>query len=63
MGNVPTCSGSVIVSWDFTNGKDHSILLVGKQDGLGGVTVINGFQGQEAEELYLKLTKTDKVWS
>lgn len=63
MSNMPTGSGSVIVSWDFTNGKDKSILLVGKKDEAGGVSVINGFQGREAEELYLKLTKTDKNWS
>lgn len=49
-------SGSVIVSWDFSHGKDSSILLVGKKEPGKPVEVINAFQGKEAEELYLKLT-------
>lgn len=50
-------SGAMIVSWDFTNGRDKSILLVGKKKPGKAVEVINAFQGKEAEELYLKLTK------
>lgn len=48
-------TGSVIVSWDFSHGKDVGILLVGKQTN-GRVDVVNAFQGAEAEELYRKLT-------
>lgn len=48
--------GSVIVSYDDTNGKDHSILIVGRKRMNQSVEVINAFQGQEAEELYKKLT-------
>lgn len=48
-------SGSVIVSWDFSNGKDVSIVIVGEQKN-GKVEIVNAFQGKEAEELYLKLT-------
>lgn len=47
--------GSVIVSWDFSNGKDRGILLVGKKKPRDVVEVINAFQGPEAEELYHKL--------
>lgn len=47
--------GSVIVSWDFSNGRDASILLVGKQVN-GRVDIVNAFQGEEAVELYKKLT-------
>lgn len=50
-------NGSIIVSWDFSNGKDNSILLVGQQKN-GVVNVINAFQGEEAEELYRKLTES-----
>lgn len=50
-------TGSVIVSWDFSNGKDTGILLVGQKQPGQAVEVINAFQGKEAEELYLKLTK------
>lgn len=45
---------SVIVSWDFSNGKDASILLVGHQEN-GNVEIINAYQGDEAEKLYRKL--------
>lgn len=47
--------GSVIVSWDFSHGKDRSILLVGEQKN-GRVDIVNAFQGEEAEALYKKLT-------
>lgn len=47
--------GSVIVSWDFSHGKDVGVLLVGKKEPGKPVEVINAFQGKEAEELYLKL--------
>lgn len=56
-------NGSIIVSWDFSNGKDNSILLVGQQKN-GVVNVINAFQGEEAEELYKRLVvprKTQKT--
>lgn len=56
-------AGSVIVSWDFSNGRDVSILLVGRQVN-GRVDIVNAFQGEEAVELYKKLTtvkeKTDE---
>lgn len=47
-------NGAVIVSWDFSNGKDADILLVGRQN-KGVVDVINAFQGEEAREIYEKL--------
>lgn len=48
-------SGAIIVSWDFSHGKDNDILLVGKRKN-GRVDVINAFQGLEARNLYDKLT-------
>ena len=47
-------SGAVIVSWDFSHGRDQDILLVGKQKN-GQVEVINAFQGPEAFTLWRKL--------
>lgn len=47
---------SIIVSYDNTNGRDVSILLVGKKRLNKPVEVINAFQGKEAEELWEKLT-------
>lgn len=50
---------SVIVSWDLSHGKDVGILLVGKQVN-GRVEIINAFLGEEAYELYRKLTVQKK---
>lgn len=47
--------GSVIVSWDFSNGKDQSILIVGKQQN-GVVNIVNAFQGEDAVKIHEKLT-------
>lgn len=48
--------GAFIVSWDFTHGTDKAILLVGNKVN-GKMEVINGFQGQEAIDIYEKLSK------
>lgn len=50
---------SVIVSWDLSHGKDVGVLLVGKQVN-GRVEIVNAFQGEEAYELYRKLTVQKK---
>ena len=60
-GRLPIGSGCFLVGYDFTNDKDESIILVGQIDIKGNIEVINGFKGKEAEELFAKLTTTDKV--
>lgn len=60
-GRLPICSGCFLVSYYFTNGKDKSIMLVRQRDTKGNIVIINGFQGKEAEELFAKLTITDKI--
>lgn len=45
---------SVIVSWDFSHGKDAGVLIVGRQVD-GQVEIINAYQGEEAKSLYQKL--------
>ena len=52
-------SGAVIVSWDFSNGPDNDILIVGKQEN-GRVDIINAYQGAEAFELWQRLTVKKK---
>lgn len=54
--SIKMTSGSVIVSWSFFGEKENDILLVGKKEPNESVKVINAFQGEEAHELYLKLT-------
>lgn len=52
-------SGAIIVSWDFSHGKDHDILLVGKQEN-GKVEVINAFLDEDAKNIYKRLTTVKK---
>lgn len=52
---------SLLIGYDFTHGKDNTVLVVGRKRPNESVEVINAFQGEEAEELYLKLiTKKEK---
>lgn len=52
--------GAFIVSWDFSNGEDKSVLIVGKMIKVGEVKVVNAFQGQEAIDIYKKLSTVQK---
>ena len=54
-------SGCVIVSWDFSKGEDIGVLLVGKKKPGKDVEIINAFQGEDAEEIYKKLTTVNEV--
>ena len=49
-------TGSVIVSWDFSHGKDVGVLIVGEKRMNQSVDIINAYKGEEAYELYKKLT-------
>lgn len=53
--------GCYLVSWDFTNGKDETVVLVGVQKD-NQVTVVNGFQGKDAEEIIQKLSTSSNQW-
>lgn len=52
-------NGAFIVSWDFSNGKDNDILLVGQPEGKK-MNVINAFQGKEARDIFEKLSTVKK---
>ena len=49
-------TGSVIVSWDVSHGKDVGVLIVGEKRMNQSVDIINAYKGEEAYELYKKLT-------
>lgn len=51
-------TGCYLVSWDFTNGKDKSIVLIGVQEPGQAVKVVNAFEGKEAEDIIAKLSTT-----
>ena len=46
---------TILVSYDFTHGKDVSVLIVGRKEPGKAIDIVNAFQGEEAEELYKKL--------
>ena len=46
---------TLLVSVDFTHGKDVGVLVVGRKLPNQSVNIVNAFQGKEAEDLYLKL--------
>ncbi|MDD3204190.1 MAG: hypothetical protein PHS74_00420 [Lachnospiraceae bacterium] len=50
--------GCYLVSWDFTNGKDKYIVLVGIQEKGKEVNVVNAFEGPEAKDIITKLSTT-----
>lgn len=53
-------TGSYIVAWDFSNGEDNDILIVGSQH-RGVMDIVNAFQGQEARDIYNKLSTLKKA--
>lgn len=52
-------TGSVIVAFDHKDGGE-AILLVGQKNPTQDVAIINAFQGEEAKELWKKLTTKEK---
>lgn len=50
----------VAVDFDLKRGPDTAVLLVGKKKKGEAVDVVNAFQGQEAIELWKKLTGSGK---
>ena len=46
---------TLLVSIDMSNGKDHTVLVVGRKLPNQSTTIVNAFRGEEAIELYNKL--------
>lgn len=49
-------TGSIIVAYDYKKTTDTAILIVGQKAPGADVKVINAFDGEEATELWKKLT-------
>lgn len=49
-------TGSLVIGYDFSNGIDASVLLVGVPKPGTDATIINAFSGEEAEKIFEKLT-------
>lgn len=55
-------NGALLISWDFTKGRDNDLILVAQKDVKepGGLKIINAFSGPEAMDIYKRLvTKVD----
>lgn len=52
---INSTTTSLLIGFDFTHGKDKSILIVGRKRPNESVEIINAFEGQEAVDLYEKL--------
>ena len=46
---------ALIIGYDFSHGKDNTVLVVGRKGPNETAEIINAFQGEEAEKLYEKL--------
>lgn len=52
-------TGVMLVSWDFTKGRDNDLILVGQREP-DGLKIVNAFTRQEARDIYKRLvTKKD----
>jgi hypothetical protein len=47
---------TILVGVDFANNGDTGVLIVGRKRMNQSVEIINAFQGEEAKELYKRLT-------
>lgn len=45
----------LMVSFDLTHGPENRLCIVGKKDGKM-ITIVNAFQGQQAEDIFRLLT-------
>ena len=46
----------LLVGFDFTNGKEHGVLIVGRKNKGEIVDIVNAFQDEEAKRIYDILT-------
>lgn len=53
---VKKTADSLLIGYDCSNGKDKTVLIVGRKPLNKPVEIINAFQGDEAEKLWEKLT-------
>lgn len=52
---LPT-TDSLIIGFDFSHGEDVGVLIVGRKKISQSIEIINAFQGEEAKEIYERLT-------
>jgi len=56
VNQVPVAPNEVLmVNFDLTHGPDNRLCIVGKKDGKT-ITIVNAFEGQQAEDIFKLLT-------
>lgn len=50
-------NGCFAISWDFTHGGDEDLMLIAERKD-GKLNIVNAFRGQEAHDIYEKLSTT-----
>lgn len=55
---IETRTDTMMIS--YNESKDSAVLIVGRKHNLLGVDIVNAFDGDEARELYKKLTEVKK---
>lgn len=53
-------TSSIIVAYDYKEGSDTAVLIVGQKNPKMDIQIINAFEGDEAKELWKKLTTVKK---
>ena len=50
-------NGALLISWDFTKGRDNDLILVAQKDAKepGGLKIVNALSGPEAMDIYKRL--------
>ena len=61
MENKKATADSILISYSATNGRDNGVLIIGRKRKNESVEIINAFQGEEAYELWTKLTTSKGV--
>lgn len=56
---IKECKNRLIIGYDYTNGKDRTVLVVAKEVD-EGIEIVNEFKDEEAEQLYKKLIGENK---
>lgn len=51
---------AVIVAYDYKQASDTATLIIGQKNKIKDIEIINAFQGEEATELWKKLTQKKK---
>lgn len=53
-------TGSLVIGYDFSNGEDNGVLIVGTRIKGQNTDIINAFQGKESKEIFEKLIAVKK---